>query len=786
MSRAGFVLGLVLAATVIVGDAGAQETDPYPDSAVDPTASANGCGPAGYGWTIPDLGFTSACDWHDRCYGTLGLPRGYCDDGMYDRAKRICETRSPATYADCVHTATLYYLAVSKFGESPYQAGQEEARLRDQERKYGRFHGDPHLVTFDGLRYSYQVAGVYEMIRDARSGVSIMQAQFYPTSDTFTVTTGVAVKVGDVVVAVQYDPSTDVRRVFVDGVAVTDDHVALPSGFVRFGNELEGTNGIVQVRSWEGLAVDVIGVGSRFDVNMALPSSMAGAVEGLLGNADGDPANDLFAGGSVVAEAEVYEDAFRAEWKLSADDSYFVAGGIDYHSAEFAAYPVVRLDFDNFDAAEVDAATIDCEEAGVGPEDLRSCVFDVLASGDPHAANLAAASGRYAERTRDPASVRLVPDPALVIAAAQGDADEVRRLLDEGVDPNVGRLSDRATPLVFAAQDGHTEVVRILLDAGASADLQVEGGLTGLMLAAQNGHSDVVDLLLGAGAYADGRASEGFSALYLASQNGHASIVSALLDHVEDVESPQGDISSLYIASQNGHLEVATALLNAAASPDGVSSEFRPLIVAAQNGHVDVVSRLIEGGVEVDGTTPDGDTALGRAAQVGEIGVVERLLRAGANPTIRLGDLSPLDRAARNGRVAVIEALLEAGVDPNDHGPDPALLLAVFSESEESVRLLIEAGADPDAAGDDLFTPIMVAAQDGLASIAAVLIEAGADVNLAGDRGWTALHAAANRDRLDLVRQLLAAGADPAAQTSDGAVPADFASDPSVIAALGG
>jgi len=60
---------------------------------------------------------------------------------------------------------------------------------------------------------------------------------------------------------------------------------------------------------------------------------------------------------------------------------------------------------------------------------------------------------------------------ALVAAAAAGDADEVRRLLRAGADPDEAD-ADRRTAVTHAAYGGHAEAVRVLLEAGADVDRQ--------------------------------------------------------------------------------------------------------------------------------------------------------------------------------------------------------------------------------------------------------------------------------------------------------------------------
>src|SRR5689334_21841870 len=95
---------------------------------------------------------------------------------------------------------------------------------------------------------------------------------------------------------------------------------------------------------------------------------------------------------------------------------------------------------------------------------------------------------------------------ALSTAARRGDADAVKKLLDEGVDVNT-KYRYGVTALTYACDHGHLAVVQVLLDHGADVNVKDSFyGFTPLQIAVNPAqkrkpeHNDIVKLLLAKGA----------------------------------------------------------------------------------------------------------------------------------------------------------------------------------------------------------------------------------------------------------------------------------------------
>jgi ankyrin repeat protein len=192
----------------------------------------------------------------------------------------------------------------------------------------------------------------------------------------------------------------------------------------------------------------------------------------------------------------------------------------------------------------------------------------------------------------------LTPE-ALLSAARGGRADEVRLLLEGGVNPNA-QDEYGATALIEAAQQGHAEVIRILIRAKANVDYQPPKGDAALIEAAADGHLEATKALVEAGANLNlvGKSNLGGTALARA----------ASLEH----------------------WEVVKLLLDAGADPNASGNVWPALAPAAEKNQETLVKLLLEKGADPNYRFPGGATVLWQPVWQGHTAVVRLLLEAGA------------------------------------------------------------------------------------------------------------------------------------------------------------
>ncbi len=289
-------------------------------------------------------------------------------------------------------------------------------------------------------------------------------------------------------------------------------------------------------------------------------------------------------------------------------------------------------------------------------------------------------------------------------AIYRADEATVERMLT--VEPALvnARHADGTTPLLAAADRNKPGLIALLLARGGDPDGVYEHSAhTPLSWAVTSEHFEVAEALRRGGVAPD---------LYCAAGLGDAKAVEAFFDaegRLQDGASSTG--SSRYAPD-------GTRLPCPPPSAREVVSD--ALYIACRNGKEEAVRVLLAHGPDLSFRAFAGGTSLHWAYFSGSRAVIEALLRAGADPTLRDDVLRCTPRAfgicwpASEGWVSKVRQRL---------ADDSALVN------------IMDAG----------HAPLHLAAKDGHLGVVKLLIEAGADVNLRSAEGKTALDLAGER-----------------------------------------
>ncbi len=152
-------------------------------------------------------------------------------------------------------------------------------------------------------------------------------------------------------------------------------------------------------------------------------------------------------------------------------------------------------------------------------------------------------------------------DTRLIDAIAFQDVGKVKKLLDDGVEPN--RLKCAAWhPLPLAAKDNNVQILRLLLAAGA----QVGGfdGVKAMRYALKNDNLDMMKLLVANGADINLRKDYFVNSLLMdPAGQGNVRFVKFLLEHgaYTEFRDRDGKTASL-LAKESGHKEIVDLINN--------------------------------------------------------------------------------------------------------------------------------------------------------------------------------------------------------------------------------
>ena len=330
-------------------------------------------------------------------------------------------------------------------------------------------------------------------------------------------------------------------------------------------------------------------------------------------------------------------------------------------------------------------------------------------------------------------------------------ADDVRRastLVREGADVNAKDETVQSAYLI-ATSEGYLGLLRLTLEHGAAVDDKDSWNGTGLIRAAERGHSLVVGELLRAGIDRNHVNRIGYQAIHEAVWLGrdtapYVDTVRVLVAGGVELTRRSRDegLTPLQMARARGHTRLEGVLVKATTTKP-VADPDAALLAAATRGDADAVAGALRAGADLEARDERGRTALLLAVTGDRVDAAKVLVAMGADPDA-LDDRhdTPWLVTGVTGSVAMLEALLPAAPDltiRNRYGG-----ISVIPASER-----------------------------GHVDYVRRVVRTGIDVNHVNDLGWTALLEAVilgdgGPDHQEIVRILLAAGADRSIGDKDG------------------
>jgi hypothetical protein len=356
---------------------------------------------------------------------------------------------------DLFRTGALGLEANGMYGSRPLPDGpclppQPPPPPPDCSPSCGRSYADPHLDTFDGRHYSFQAVGEFVAVRDTRGGFEV-QVRQQAAGRYAARNTAVAVVLGRDRFEVRHDDDT--IAVLVAGRPASLRRPArLPGGGTL--SHSDASRGTLVTGTWpDGSKVHVQyqgGAGLRLDLQPA--ASRRGRLEGLFGDFDGRPENDLrVRGGATLppgpakpAHDDLYPE-FADSWRVAQEASLFTYPP----GSSTDTYTVLSMPERSPGPSALPgwaAAQALCRSRGVtDPVALEDCSFDVAITGDADYA-LAAATGQALRGTLGvdgaPTTVRVgAGKPAeLRFTGTAGQAVTLSVVTDEGLRTDCGAL----------------------------------------------------------------------------------------------------------------------------------------------------------------------------------------------------------------------------------------------------------------------------------------------------------------------------------------------------------
>jgi ankyrin repeat protein len=389
---------------------------------------------------------------------------------------------------------------------------------------------------------------------------------------------------------------------------------------------------------------------------------------------------------------------------------------------------------------------------------------------------------------------------SIVNARDQSDHTPLYLAVDKGCKNCMAVLIDHHSSLddedllVLAIRKGHTECIELLIKKGARVNAINENTSSPLHVAVEYKNLQYVEMLIEGGADINATNS------YLSSTNRgistkywrfnltplHLAILLSWIEGVEFLIVKGGDVNALasqentalHFAVECKNLDCIKLLIDRGASINAINMfGLTPLHLATQMGWIEGVEFLIVKGANVNALARRENTALHFAAERKNLKCIEFLISGGASiDAINMFGLTPLHLAIQMDWIEGMIFLIDKGAKVN---PLPGIgatavhfALGCRPGSTITIAILAHHGASIEAINEEGYTPLHVAAEDGLEKCIEILISFGASVHATTEEGGdTPLHLAAENGHVESVKILLLSGANPLSKNKQGHSP---------------
>ncbi|MFT4017311.1 MAG: VWD domain-containing protein [Agriterribacter sp.] len=250
--------------------------------------------------------------------------------------------------------------------------------------------GDPHLITPDGFTYDFHGVGEFIAVKSLTDNfeVQIRLGNPYVSNPQTTYNMGIAVHTGQDVVS--YVAEGKKLRINNSEQSLQFTHMPLNgNAFIKKETTSAFDRIIIQHTSGDQVILIVSGL-PYLDYHLRLTDLRKQKIQGLMGNYDGDPNNDLFLpnGEKVEKKHESLYPKFADSWRIEQSKSlfYYEPGkNTESYTRKDLPQKTVAFDMEKYTWAEQV-----CKSAGVQEEPfLSGCIVDVYTSNDPAVAQSA-------------------------------------------------------------------------------------------------------------------------------------------------------------------------------------------------------------------------------------------------------------------------------------------------------------------------------------------------------------------------------------------------------------